>query len=230
MTAGQRRLGVAQPEPLDGRRAADDEGVLDRDPAAAGGHGAVALVGGDDGVRGAVGAPLQQAHRPVHRVALLAEPREVELGHEVVLVEDDPGAAGLRAQRGEEQQVRRVAQVDHVDRRALLDALDQPVRVPEGGAVLLEVALRPPGGGHEGVAVDPDAVDDDLGLGVPLRPERADHLDLPAVAGEGLALLPDPPVERDREVLDDDQGSTRQGRHIPPVGDAPPRPGAGRGR
>ena len=62
--------------------------------------------------------------------------------------------------------------------------------------------------------VDRDVVDDLE----PLRKVsvgRADHRDQPAGAAEGLSLLPDPPIERDRQIFDDDDtgpGLTRR-RH-----------------
>ena len=56
--------------------------------------------------------------------------------------------------------------------------------------------------------MDADALDLGEGLGVALGSARADDLDPVAGLGERAALLPDPPVERDGEVLDQDEDTT----------------------
>jgi hypothetical protein len=53
--------------------------------------------------------------------------------------------------------------------------------------------------------VDADAVDLGEELGVALGTPGADHLDLIARLGQRAAFLPHPAVERDGEVLDEDQ-------------------------
>ena len=60
----------------------------------------VALVGGDDDVGRPVGQPLRaRTTRAVQQVLAAAEARQVQLGHQVVLVEDEPRAAPLQRQR-----------------------------------------------------------------------------------------------------------------------------------
>ena len=53
--------------------------------------------------------------------------------------------------------------------------------------------------------MDADAVDLGEGLGVVLGSSRADHLDPVVRFGQRAAFLPHPAVERDREVLDEDE-------------------------
>ena len=63
-------------------------------------------------------------------------------------------------------------------------------------AVLAHVARWPAGGRLQRVAVDLDALDARVRLGVAPGPSRADHRDLVARLDECPALLPDAPVER----------------------------------
>ena len=170
----------------------------------------VALVRGEHDVRGPVGPPLQRAHGAVEQVLAAVEPGEVQLGYQVVLVEDEPRAAPLQPQCRQEQQVGRVAGVDHVDRA---DLAGQPDRVPQRRSVLPQIAGRPSGGRAQRVAVDPHPVDLRLRLRVPLLPPGTDDVHLPARVAQRRALLPHPPVERHRQVLHQDQR-------------APVRPGA----
>ena len=60
------------------------------------------------------------------------------------------------------------------------------------------------GGDREPVAIDVDAFQPLEGRGVALR-LRTDHADRVAGGGERGRFEPDPPVERDRQILDDDQ-------------------------
>ncbi len=205
LAALQLRLRRYRPEPVGVRRAAHHEDVLGPPTAAAQRDVPVALVRGEHDVRGPVGPPFQRAHGAVEQVLAAVEPGEVQLGHQVVLVEDEPRAAPLQPQRRQEQQVGRVAGVDDVDRA---DPAGQPGGVPQRRSVLPQVAGRPSGGGAQRVAVDPHPVDHRFRLGVPLLSLRADDVHLPARVAQRRALLPHPPVERHREVLHQDQRAT----------------------
>ena len=103
-------------ETLHLRRAADHEDLARVHVAALERHLPVALVGGDHHVRGAEGGPLQPARRRGTASPRRGEPRQEQLRHQVVLVEDELRAAALEPARHQEQQVRRVAGVHHVDR------------------------------------------------------------------------------------------------------------------
>ncbi len=95
LAALDRLVGGHLAEPVDRGRAAHDEHLVR--PLAASGQRdlAVALVGGDDDVGRPVGEPLEPAHRAVEEVLAAVESRQVQLGHQVVLVEDEPRAAPL---------------------------------------------------------------------------------------------------------------------------------------
>ena len=83
----------------------------------------------------------------------------------------------------------------------------QPQRGQERVGVLEHEAERAPAGRVGTVAVDRHPVDDLVGAGV--LPARADHGDVVAGVAKGPALEPDPPVEGDGQVLDDDQDARR---------------------
>ncbi len=108
----QRRVRRAPVVDADFRRRAHDEDVLAAPSAALERDCADRLVGGDHDVGAAVGQPLGGAHQPVEEAA----PAELRLEHlrpHVVHVVDDPHAEQqLERQRHEEQQIRRVAEVD----------------------------------------------------------------------------------------------------------------------
>ncbi len=219
------RIGRHRPEPVGLRGAAHHEDVL-RPPAAPAHRDVpVALVRGDDDVRRPVGHPFQRAHRPVQQVLAAAEPGEVQLGHQVVLVEDEPRPAPLQPQGGEEQQVGRVAGVDHVHRA---DLPGQPGGVPQRRSVLPQIAGGTAGGRAQRVAVDPHAVDLRLGLGVPLGAPGADDVHLPARVAQRRALLPHAPVERHGQVLHQDQRAAAADPAAVTRGRAPDRRAVGR--
>jgi hypothetical protein len=185
-------------------------------------------------------ARVARVRRELLQVLSPVEPREVQLGNEVVLVEDEAGALPLQHQRHCEQQVRRVAGVHHVDAPERAHLPGEPDGVPERGRVLLQVPGGPAGGRAQGVAVDVHPVDLGLRLGVPLRALWTDHVHVPARVAQCGALLPHPPVERHGKVLDEHErpaaravlrrSFTRQGRRILPRSGAPRRRACGQGR
>jgi hypothetical protein len=170
--------------------------------------GAVAFVCRDDDVGGLVRAPLQPAHQPVEEVLPTAEPGQVQLGYQVVLVEYEPGSMSLEPLAEQEEQVWRIAGVHHVDPA---DLAGQPVGPPQRRAVLAQVADRAADRRAQRVPVDLNAVDLDLGLGVPPCPLWTDDVHLPAGVPQRGALLPHAAVERHRQVLDEDERLTSQG-------------------
>ncbi len=122
---------------------------------------------------------------------------------DVVLVVDEPLAKQLERRRDEEDQVRRIACLDDREAALAID-LDQQARLmKQRGRIFAQIGGRPAPFGRQRMPVDRDVVDDferrrELGV------RRADHRDAPPRAGQRGRLLPDPPVERDRKVFDDD--------------------------
>ena len=133
------------------------------------------------------------------------EARTEELRPEVVVVEHEARSSQLQRQRDQEQQVGGIARLHHVERPLAIELDRQPQRVPERGPVFAQVARRAAGGGLERVAVDLHALDARVGLGIAPGSAGADDRDFVARLDERLALLPDAPVERHAEVLDEDQ-------------------------
>jgi hypothetical protein len=52
--------------------------------------------------------------------------------------------------------------------------------------------------------VDPDAVEDYRDFSISYAPTRAHDIDIPARPAKGERRLPDAPIERHRQVLDDE--------------------------
>ena len=174
----------------------------------------IALVGGDDDVGEPIGQPLERDHAAVEEILSAPEARQVELGHQVVLIEDHPRAAELERQRDQEQQVGRVADVDDVE---AAEAAREPPGAPERRRVLAQVAGRrrrsPRSAGSGGSRSRRSAR---TARGPACSPCGQIDRDLVAGVAQRLALLPDAPVERNREVLDDDERPTRRHRGTRP--------------
>jgi hypothetical protein len=106
--------------------------------------------------------------------------------------------------------------MDDVEPSAAREAEGNPPRAPERRPVLAGVASRPGAGSRQGIAVDLDPFAALEGLRVALLPLRTDHRHVPARLGQRSALLPDPPIERNRQVLDEDQRVTTVTHHATP--------------
>jgi predicted ATPase with chaperone activity len=171
----------------------------------------VRLVGRDRHVRHLEREALEPDHELPEEVAA-PELRLVELRVDVVVVEDEFLAQELEETADEEEEVRRVARMDHVEAAREEDAPRQEERVEERGGVLDRVAQRALGLHREVVAVDRDAVDL---LETALEPlaRGADDRDRVARVAERARLLPHPPVERAGKVLDEDQDPLRDLHH-----------------
>ncbi len=134
------------------------------------------------------------------------EARVVELGAEVVVVEDEPRTVAAAQPPGDgPEDVRRVARLQHVEPPLATSAEHQPGRREERVGVLQDEAERTASGRVGAVLQQRDALED-LVTGVALA-LRADDGDVVPRRGQGLALQPDPTVERDGQVLDDDEDS-----------------------
>ena len=99
-------------------------------------HVAVGLVGRDDDIGRGERESLGETR---HAVAEAASPELglVELGHDVVLVEDDPGAVQESVPAGgQEEEVGRVADVDDIEAPGSPDTAGEPELLQSGGGVL----------------------------------------------------------------------------------------------
>ena len=230
LAVSQRRVGCGRDEPLEVGCAADDEDVLRTFAAALERDRAIRLVRRDHDVGERERPPLGGERQPVEEVSTAVEAGLVQLGNEVVVIEDERGPAALEHAHGGQQQIRRVARLHDLERLAPGEAQRESARLPERGSVLAGIPGRAAGCGLQRVAVDLDAVPQLDRLAVALASLRADHAHLETGAGERRALLPHPPVERHRQVLDEDQRSTTRHRGTPRGRGARARRRAGRGR
>ena len=215
----QREVRVAETKRHRIRCVADDEDIVGRLLAAAERDLLVGVVRDHDDVGQAVGEPLGH-QRAADRSCAVAEVRAKLLGDEVVLIEDEGGAVSPGRAGGEQEHVRRVAGLDHVDAALGREPADEPPHLVEGRAVLAGVADDPSLRRMRRVAMDPDAVAHLVGLGIACRPLRADDHHLDALGRERQRLLPDPPVGRDGQVLDEDE---RAPHDVHPPGRRSPR-------
>ena len=110
----------------------------------------------------------------------------------------------LNGQATRKIRIRRVAALDRVEAVPAPDLQRQPHLVEERRAVFQKIPRRPAGIEGQGMAIDVDAVDLLVGRLVSLA-GGADDRDLGPCPGEGAAFVPDPAVEGQGEVLDDDQ-------------------------
>src|SRR6185436_16922151 len=198
-------LGRHDLQALEARAAAHHEHALGRHAATLDGDAAVRIVGGDGDVGEAEGEPLEQAHRLPEQVAP-AELGLVQLGVGVVVVEHELLAEQLEEVADEEEQVRGIARVDHVEAPAEQHTPAQQEGPEQGSAVFDRIAQRALGFRRQLIAPDVDAVDLLVLLLVALAGRADDRHQVPRVA-QGGGLLPYPPVERTRQVLDQDENT-----------------------
>src|SRR5712664_936953 len=96
------------------RSTAHDEHPLGEHAAAPDRDAPVGLVGGDRHVGGAEGPVLKLEHQAIEKITP-AELRLVELGAEIVMVENEPLSEQLEKSTNQEEQVRRIARVYDVE-------------------------------------------------------------------------------------------------------------------
>ena len=140
--APPRRVGLDRAEAREVGSVAHDEDVLGIHPAALDGDAGVGPVGGQRHVGHPVGHALGAQRRAVAEVLAAPEARAVELGHEVVVVEDEARALAAQAARGQQQDVGRVAGVHDVESPLAREPAHQPAKAPQGLRVLARVAER----------------------------------------------------------------------------------------
>ena len=164
---------------------------------------AVALVGRDHHVGGAEVQPLEQHHQ-LPEEAALAELGLVELGVDVVMIEDVALAEELERPGDEEDQIGRVAALDRVEsarcERSSRPAASRgtaPRHIPAGSPTRPWRRAAADGGRY--------APRRSLVARLVALAGGADHRDLGARGRQRPAFVPDPPVEGQRQVFDDDQ-------------------------
>ncbi len=198
-------------------------GVADHDHALVGhataspGDGRVRVVGRDDQGRRPVRGALHGQGEPMEQAALdraLTELGPAELRVGVVLVEDVGAAAGPGQPAEDPEQVRWVAAVDDRDGSAAQPRPGQPAGGQgHRGQVLGEVAGQPRRRPLR-VAQDLHAVDGVAPAAHAAGAARADDGHLPAVVGQRPGFLPGAPVERDGEILDEDDDAGEARRRV----------------
>jgi hypothetical protein len=212
--APELRLGRDDLQPVQLGPAANDEHAAGVHATTFDGDAAVGLIRRDGDVCRSKGGSLQPHHQPPQQPTA-AELGFVELGVDVVVVEDELRAeAALVVAAHQEQQVRRVAGVNHVEPAFASHLARQTEGVPQRCRVLQQVTQGALALVGQGIAMDVDALDALVRAFVAFA-GRADDADLPAMGVQGGGLLPDPTVERGGKVLDQDQ-HTAAGRQLFP--------------
>jgi hypothetical protein len=164
-------------------------------------------------VRHEVAHTLENHQRPI-KEAFVVEFNDKQFWRDVVLIEDEPLAHELEWQSGEKDEVGRIAGLD--DRKpAFAVNLEEKVEFMEQRrCIFAKVSHRAPPLRRQRMPVNRNVVDDLEALRK-VDVERADHRHRPAGAMEGLRLLPNPSIEGDRQIFNDNDtgaGLTR-GRH-----------------
>ena len=193
------------PEPIARRRVAHDDDPLGRDAAALRGQSGVRIVGDQDERRAGIRGALERAGQADERAARPAPAplgdRQFRVG--VVLVVDVARAPQAGQATQEEEEVGRVAAVHDVDPAA--DAKgEQPGRREDHRRHVFHDVPGDPGRRALRIAQDADPVTGlDQGAHVVPTARRDDRHPVARV-GQRPGLLPDPSIERDRQVLVED--------------------------
>ena len=125
-----------------------------------------------------------------------------------MLVEDESPAHELERRRRQKNEVGRIAGLNNGETALPMNLDQEPEFMNERRGIFAEIGDRPAPLGRQRMAIDRNVVDDFESLGIG-GIGRADHRDQPAGAGEGLSLLPDPPIERDRQIFHDNDTGPR---------------------
>ena len=155
-------------------------------------------------IGGTEGRPFQGEQSSLRQGAPIREARVVELGAEIVVVEDEPRTVAAAQPAGDgPEDVRRVACLQHLELAVATSTEHQPGGREKRVRVLQDEAERSAAGRVGPVLQQRDALDDLIG-GVVLS-LWADDRDVVARRSQGLALQPDATVEGNRQILDDDE-------------------------
>src|SRR5260221_66000 len=161
------------------------------------------FVGSQHHVRAGVGKSFGQANGPVEKTA----PPKFGLEHlrpEVVNIINDPHPKQLERPGHQKEEVRRIAEVDHFEPMPPPGLPRQPHFPPQRGEVLPEKPNQASGFLANPMSIDLDAVDFFLRFGVASH-LRANHHHLITRIPQRARFLPDPAVERDGQVFDEDE-------------------------
>lgn len=205
LPAPQLRIGWFRREHREVRTIAHDEHVVRVLPAALDGDLPVGLVGREHDVGEPERQPLERQEGLDDHVLATAVPRSEELREEVVVVEDEARALPPQRQRGQKEQIGRIARVNDIEWALASELARKSADPPERDRVLAGIPHGTPSGPSQGESVDLDAVAQLEWIPVAGLPLRARDDNLVACAGEGRRLLPDTPVEWDRQVLDENE-------------------------
>ena len=195
------------------RRGADDEGGIGVEMPTTRHRGKHALIRGDDDIRQRQRGPLGKTHGAVEQSTRIEFGLE-HLRAEVMHIKDNAGAEEqLKGQSHEEEKVRRIAEVNHIEAATTAHRLPgMPKLADEGAGVFEEETERRAGLRRDPVAVDLNAIEHLLRLRVASH-ARADHRDLVTAIPQRTGFLPNPPVKGDREVFHEDEDSAAHGVH-----------------
>ena len=136
-------------------------------------------------------------------IAHSAPLRQQDLRAGVVLIVDERDALGPEEPADQEEEVGRIAGVDHVEGVLPPDPASEAPGPPQHERVLSQVPGERRGRRGRRIPVDPHTAELLVGAGVVPPALRTDHGHLIARRDERRALVPDAAVERHRQVLDE---------------------------
>ena len=185
--------------------AAHDEHLVRVHPSSFDGDAPIRLVRRNGDVGRSERPAFEPANEAIEKVAALKF-RLVELGIDVVVIEDELLAEHLERQADKEYEVRRIARVDDVEASRRGNPQGQKELPEQRRDVLERVAQRARTFERQRMAKDMDAVEHLVALPGAL-PFGADDRDVVAGRAKRRGLLPDTAIEWTRQVLDYDQDS-----------------------
>ena len=179
--------------------ASDDKHSILRHATALYGNLAIALVGGNDDIGEKERQPLKKYQQTPEDSASI-EFRFVQLRIDVVMIKDVFLPYKLEGQGDKKDQIGRVAAVNRVESMFAEHAPGEPVFREQGACVFAQITDRRVAFHGERVSIDVDALEDFI-VGFVTLALRADNGDERARVDERQSFLPDPAIERDRQIL-----------------------------
>ena len=164
---------------------------------------AIALVGGDGNGRAFKGDPFKKAHRLPEEAALV-ELGLIQLGVDVVVVENILHAQQAELPSDKEDEIRRIATLNDINAAREKD-LPRQHRFPEQRrAIFGQIAQRPTGIERQRVAIDMHTLNQFIALFIALA-RGANDADSCAGGHQRAGFLPHAPVKRQRQVFHHDE-------------------------
>jgi hypothetical protein len=165
------------------------------------------------------GAPFQEEQDSMKNAAATKFCFE-DFGRDIVLVKDVLLPKELEWQGNQENIVRRIAALNNVETSCQEDSPCEQILPKKGICIFKQIAKRPPCLDGRGMAKNADALEPFESNSV--RPaNRTDDGNFIAGGSKRLSLLPDPSIERDRQILYDDKNTAS---FMPGIHDANPLP------